>query len=359
MIDMLTIGQTARTSWLRARGHATGAALWSADHPFVALGLLYGMLAYLGSAVLIGVPGRAIIALMIVGPPAWWCFGRYAALTDAQTPRLSFFTWDDGPLRLSEDILSSKVVYCIGVKNEGMKIAGSVRVNIDSVEGYPRPTSEASLPIFRTPDDKADLQPGESDYFCVMRRMEGAGEDDARVVICCHGDVITPSFGIQELVDGRTMTLSVHSEGAPRTTRQIQISSKREADAAWSVHFRLLPNADKSPIRVLEQGPVARPPRVKEAAWDRVRAKLGQLGAVSVGGRGKEGLARETSEPTARPQQTIQHPVARDERIVPDVMQAVEGTSPDKGTKLDAIAKEESSAQSERIRRLLARQARA
>ena len=358
MIDMLTIGQSVRTSWLRARLHTSGAALWSADHPLVALGLLYGMLAYLGSAVLIGVPGRAIIALMIVGPAAWWCFGRYAALTDAQTSRLNFFTWDDGPLRLSEDILSSKVVYCIGVKNEGMKIAGSVRVNIDSVEGYPCQTSEASLPIFRTPDNKADLQPGESEYFCVMRRMDGGSEDDARVVICCHGDVITPSFGIQELVDRRTMTLSAHSEGAPRTTKQIQISSKREAGAAWSVHFRLLPNADKAAMRVVGQHSVARPPRVKEA-WDGVRAKLGQLGTVAVGARGTKGLARETSEPTARPQRTIQHPVAREERIVPDVVQAVNGASLDKGTKLDEVAKEESSPQSERIRRLLARQARA
>jgi len=358
MIDMLTIGQTVRTSWLRARLHGTGAALWSADHPFVALALLYGMLAYLGSAVLIGVPGRAILALVFVGPAAWWCFARYAALTDAQTSRLNFFTWDDGPLRLSEDILSPKVVYCIGVRNEGMMIAGSVRVNIDGVEGYPRPTSEASLPIFRTPDNKADLQPGESEYFCVMRRMDGGSEDDARVVICCHGDAITPSFGIQELVDGRTMTLSAHSEGAPRTSRQIRISSKREASAPWSLHFRLLPNADKAPMLAVEQRPAAPPPRVKEA-WNRVRAKLGQLGAVSIGGRGKKGFARETSEPAGRPQRTVQHPVARDERIVPDVVQAVEGASPDKRAKLDAIAKEEPSPQSERIRRLLARQARA
>jgi hypothetical protein len=354
MTNLLTIRQSVRTSWLMTHLHAARAALWSEHHPFVALGLLYGMLAFLGFAVLIGVPGQAIIALMIVGPAALWGFGRYGALTEPQTSKLNFFTWDDGPLRLSEDILSSKIVYCIGVKNEGTKLAGRVRVNIDSVEGYPRPTSEALLPIFRTPDNSADLQPGESEYFCVMRRMEGASEDDGRVVICCHSDLVTPRFGIQELVDSRTMTLSAHSEGAPRTTKQIQISSKREAGATWSLHFRLLPNADETPTRVVEQRPVARPPRVREA-WDRVKVKLSQLGDVSVRGRGKKGFACETSEP----QRTIQHAVTRGERIAYDVLQGVKGTSLHKGTQLDAIAKEELPAQSERIRRLLARQARA
>src|SRR4030095_5013522 len=193
-----------RTSWLMAHLHAVRAALWSEHHPFVAMGLLYGLLVYLGSAVLIGVPGQAIIALMIVGPAVLWGVARYDALTDRQTSKLNFFTWDSRPLCLSEDILSPKIVYCIGVKNEGPKIAGSVRVNIDSVEGYPRPISEASLPIFRAPDNNADLHPCESEHYCVMRRMDGASEDGGRVAICCHGDLATPNFGIQELLDSRT-----------------------------------------------------------------------------------------------------------------------------------------------------------
>jgi hypothetical protein len=357
MTDLLTIRQSVRTSWLMAHLHAVRATLWSEHHPFVALGLLYGALAYLGFAVLIGVPGQAILALMIVGPAAVWSFGRYGASTASQPSRLNFFTWDSGPLRLSEDILSSKIVYCIGVRNEGTKIAGSVRVNIDSVEGHPRPTSEASLPIFRTPDNSADLQPSESEYFCVMRMINGASEDDGRVVICCHHDLVAPSFGIQELVDSRTMTLSACSEGAPRTTKQIQISSKREA-ATWSLHFELLPNNGEAPTRVVERRPVARPLQVKEA-WDRVRSKLSQLGEASIRGHGKKGLSRETSERTGRPQRTTQHAVTQGERIGPDVLQAAKGTSLGKGTQLDAIAKEELSAQSERIRRLLARQARA
>jgi hypothetical protein len=249
--------------------------LWFADHPFVALGLLYGLLVYLGFAVLIGVPGRAIMALMIVGPAAWWCFCRYTALTDAQASKLSFFTWDNRPLRLSEDILSSKVVYCIGLRNEGAKAVGNVRVNIDLVEGHPRPTFAASLPIFRTPADNADLQPGESEYFCVMRTMDGPKEDDGTVVICCHSDLITPSFSLWEMVEGRAMTLSAYSDGAPQITKRIQISSKREAGATWSLHLKLLPDADKAPMPVVEQSPVARPPLEEAPAHsERVRRLL-------------------------------------------------------------------------------------
>jgi hypothetical protein len=356
MTDLLTIRQSVRTSWLMAHLHAVRAALWSEHHPLVAMGLLYGLLVYLGSAVLIGVPGQAIIALMIVGPAVLWGVARYDALTDRQTSKLNFFTWDSRPLCLSEDILSPKIVYCIGVKNEGPKIARSVRVNIDSVEGYPRPISDASLPIFRAPDNSADLQSGESEYYCVMRRMDGASEDGERAAICCHGDLATPIFGIQELLDSRTMTLSVYSEGVPRTTNQVQISSKREPGTAWSLHFRLLPNADEAPTRAVEQRPVARAPQVKEA-WDRVRATLSQLGDVSVWRRGGKVFARETSERTGRPQPTTQHELGQGERIAPDVLQAAKDISLEKRTQFEA--KEESSAQAERIRRLLARQARA
>lgn len=356
MIELLTIRQAMHTSWSTAHLHAARAALWSADHPFVSLVLLYGMLTYLGLAVLTGVPGRAIIALMIVGPAAWWCFGRYGAWMEPRRSKLSFFTWDNGPLRLSEDVSSSKIVYCVGVKNEGTKIAGSVRVNIDSVAGHAHPPAEASLPIFRTPDNSVSLQPGESEYFCVMRRMDGASPTDGEVAICCHNNLISPSFSIQELVDGRTITLSAHSEGAHRTTKKIQISSKREADATWSLHMNLLRDADEAPIQVLEQRPVvAGPPRVREA-WNRVRARLSQLGELSSGHRGMKRFARETSERTELLRGPTKHTATRSERIAPEV-QPVKGASLDQGTKFDAA--KDSPAQSERIRRLLARQARA
>jgi hypothetical protein len=357
MTDLLTIKQAMHTSWSTAQHHTARAALWSAHHPFVSVGLLYGMLTYLGFAVLIGVPGRAIIALMIVGPAAWWCFGRYGAWVEPRAAKLNFFTWDNGPLRLSEDICSSKVVYCVGVRNEGTKTAGSVRVNIDSVEGYAPPTSEASLPIFRSPDNSVSLQPGESEYFCVMRKMDGAGADDGSVAICCHDNPTKSSFSIQELADGRTITLSAHSEGARRATRQIQISSKREADATSSLDMRLLPAADEALVRAPEQRPVAAGPPQVRAAWNRVRAKLSQLGELSFAQRGKNGFARETSARTDLPHGPVEHAATQGERLAPEV-EAVVVTSPDKGTKFDAVA-EESPAQSERIRRLLARQARA
>jgi hypothetical protein len=357
MTDLLTIKQAMHTSWLTAQLHAGRTALWSAHHPFVSLGLLYGMLTYLSFAILIGVPGRAIIALMIVGPAAWWCFGRYAAWAEPQTSKLNFFTWDNGPLRLSEDIGSSKIVYCVGVKNEGTKIAGSVRVDIDSVAGYARPTSGASLPIFRSPENGVSLQPNESEYFCAMRRMDGASAHDGAVTICYHNNLITPSFGIQELVDGRTITLSAHSGGAHRTTKQIQISTNREADATWSLHMSLLRDADEAPMRALAQPPVAAGPRQVREAWNRVRAKLSQLSELSIGHRGKKAFARKTSERREPPHGPIQHTATRGECIAPEV-QAVKGTSHDKRAKFDAIA-EESPAQSERIRRMLARQARA
>jgi hypothetical protein len=321
------------------------------------LSLLYGVLTYLGFAVLIGIPGRAVMALVIVGPAAWWCCGRYGAWMAPRTSRLDFFTGDNGPLRLSEEICSSKIVYCVGVRNEGTKTAGSVRVNIDSVEGYAPPTSEASLPIFRSPDSSTSLQPGESEYFCVMRKMDGAGADDGNVAICCHGNPIKPSFGIQELVDGRTIALSVHSEGARGVTRKIQISTKRDADAAWSLDMRLLPDADEASVRALEQRPgAARPPQVREA-WNRVRAKLIQFRELSFGQRGEKRIARETPERTEAPHGPIEHTATQGERPAPEV-EAVAGPSPDNGAKFDAVA-EESPAQSDRIRRLVARQARA
>ena len=354
MTDLAAIRQAMHTSWLTARHHAVRAALWSSHHPFVSLGLLYGTLAYLSLAVLIGAPGRAIIALIIVGPAAWWCLDRYGAWLKPRTSTLSFFTGDNGPLRLSEDIGSSKIVYCVGIKNEGTKTAGSVRVNIDSVAGYAPPTSGASLPIFRSPDNSVSLQPNESEYFCVMRRVDGASPDDGTVAICCHDNLIAPSFGIQELADGRIIALSVHSDGARGVARQIRISSKREADATWSLDMSLLPAAEESSEPAAVQRPVAAGAR---EAWSRIRAPLIQLGELSFAQRSEKRIAREASEPTEPHVGPTEPTVAQDERIAPPV-EVVEGPSPDEGVKLGAVAGEPP-AQSERIRRLLARQARA
>jgi len=350
MIDMLTIERTLRTSWGTARRHASGAALWSTDHPYVALGLLYGVLAYLGSAVLIGVPGRALVALVVVGPAGWWCFGRYQVLMSAQTSRLSFFTGENGPLRLSEDLLSSKIVYCIGLRNDGKTALGSTRVTLDDVDGHPRPAIAASLPIFRGSDDKTDLQPGETEYFCVMRIAERADQDDGTAIICCHDNQEAPRFGLRELAEGRAITLSAWSEGAPRTTKRLQISAKREVGAVWSLDMALLPDtADASALD--EQARVVPPPAPA--------ADVPSMAVVEA-----EAEAEAEKIPIAHPplqdaivspmpvaeQTPDAHPLAPDAVAtpMPVVEQRPVATAP----------APEPTAQSERIRRLLARQGR-
>src|SRR5262245_21490767 len=105
MFDRPTIERFVRTSWCKARDHAAAAALWSADHTSLVLGLLYGLVAYFACAVLIGMPGRALVVLMVAGPAGWWCFGRYKTFASVQMSRLSFFAGENGPIRLSEDIL--------------------------------------------------------------------------------------------------------------------------------------------------------------------------------------------------------------------------------------------------------------
>jgi hypothetical protein len=315
------------------------------------------MLIYLGFAVLIGVPGRAIIALTIVGPAAWWCFDRYSAWMKPRTSKLSFFTWDNGPLRLSEDICSSKIVYCVGVRNEGTKVAGSVCVNIQSVEGCARPTSGASLPIFRSPDNSVSLQPDESEYFCVMRRIGGASVLDGKVALCCHNNLVTPSIGIQELVHGRIIALSAHSEGAHRITGKIQISSKRETDATWSLHMMLLPAADETSVQTLEQRRMAADPHQVREAWNWVGTKLSELGELCFGQRDKKGIACVASARRELPLGPSEDAATQGERIAPKV-QAVDGVSLNEEATFGGITKE-SPPQSERIRRLLARQARA
>lgn len=248
MFDRLTIEQFVRTSWCKARLHGAAAALWSAQHSSIVLGLLYGVVAYFACAVLIGVPGRALVALMVVGPTGWWCFGRYKVLASTQMSKLGFFTGDNGPLRLSEDILSSKVVYCIGLRNEGKKAVANVRVTIDAIDGQPQQTPAGSLPIFRSPADHAELQPGESEYFCLMRIVDGAGQDDGAVVLCCPDNQGAPRCGLRELQGGATIMLSACGEGAPRLTRRIRISSKREAETPWSLDLQLLPDAEEAPV---------------------------------------------------------------------------------------------------------------
>jgi hypothetical protein len=328
MFDRLTIEQFVRTSWCKARHHAAAAALWSADHTSLVLGLLYGLVAYFASAVLMGVPGRALVVLMVVAPTGWWCFGRYKVLASAQMSKIGFFTGENGPLRLSEDIQSAKAVYCIGVRNEGRKAVAGVRVTIDVIDGQPPQTPAASLPIFRNPADNTELQPGESEYFCVMRIVDGAGQDDGTVALCCRDNQAAPRCGLRELQEGATITLSACGEGAPRLTRRIRIASKRDAGAPWSLDLTLLPDAEEAPAPVLEQSHEARSP-----------APVAAAPPMPV-----------IEESAATP------PLAPDAAAtaIPAVEQGAVVPTPGQ----EPPAAEEPPAHSERVRRLLARQAR-
>lgn len=329
MFDRPTIEQIVRTSWCKARLHGAAATLWSAEHSSIVLGLLYGVVAYFACAVLIGVPGWALVVLLVVGPTGWWCFGRYRALTSAQMSKLGFFTGESGPLRLSEDILSSKVVYCIGLRNEGKKAVANVRLTVDVIDGQPQQTPVRSLPIFRSPADRAELQPGESEYFCLMRIVDGAGEDDGLVVLCCPDEQGALRCGLRELQGGATITLSACGEGAPRLTRRIRVSSKRAADAPWSLDLQLVPDAEEAPAPEPEQS--HQPPSPAPDAATPPALMVEEEAAVA--------LPR-----------------------VPDAdasaMPAVEQSSGAPPPAQEPPTTQEPAAHSERVRRLLARQAR-
>ena len=333
MIDRPTIEQFVRTSWCKARTHAAAAALWSSDHTSIVLGLLYGLVAYFGCAVLIGAPGRALVALIVVAPAGWWFFGRYKILASAQLSKLGFFTGENGPLRLSEDILSPRVVYCIGVRNEGKKAVGSLRVMLDVIEGQPPQTLVAPLPIFGSPADHAELQPGESEYFCVMRMVDGTEPDDEAVVLCCPDGQEALRCGLRELQDGATITLSACGERAPRLTRRIRISSKREAGAPWSLDLQLLPDAEEA------SAPAPAPAPAREQSHD-VPSPAPDAAAPSM--PVDEGVA-------AAP------PLVSDAAAtaMPAVEQAAAAPPP-----AGVPPAEEPPAHSERVRRMLARQAR-
>jgi hypothetical protein len=263
MTDLLTMKQAIQTSWSTARHHAARAAVWSAQHPFVSLSLLYGALTYLGFAVLIGIPGRAIMALVIVGPAAWWCCGRFGQWIVPPTSRLDFFTGDNGPLRLSEEICSSKTSIASG---SGMKDedGGSVRVNIDSVEGYAPPTSEASRRSSVSRQQR-QLATRRVRIFLRHARVDGA----AQTTECGH--LLPRQSDKAQLqhsgIGGRRDHGAIGAQR--RSARGYQANSdlnESRADAAWSLDARLLPDADETSVRALEQRPVAaRPPQVREA----------------------------------------------------------------------------------------------
>jgi hypothetical protein len=262
MIDLLSARQIACSAFAPRLDAARGSLNGERCLITAALMIVVGILAYLGVAAVVGVPVWAIVAFAVVASAAWWFLSRLAELTAERTPKLRFFTWENAPLRLTEDMTSAKVVYCVGLANEGTVTVRNVRVSIDAVEGYGHPTSPARLPIFRTAGDDADLHPGESEYFCVARIADPAGDDGGQASICCYNDLMKPAFPLEALAGGRTLALTAYGDGTPKTSSRIRISSRREA-AAWSLDLKLLPVAEEPPAPV-EAAPAAIRPRPEE-----------------------------------------------------------------------------------------------
>jgi hypothetical protein len=105
--------------------------------------------------------------------------------------------------------------------------------------------------------------------------LDGTKEDEGKVVICCHNNLITPTFSLWEMIEGRTMTLSAYGDGAPQITKRIQILSKRKVEGAWSLTLKLLPDADNDPMPVIPQSTAERPPVVEPPTHsERVRRLL-------------------------------------------------------------------------------------
>jgi hypothetical protein len=119
-----------------------------------------------------------------------------------------------------------------------LKTIRNVRVNLDVVEGHPRPIFPERLAIFRTTGDSVDLHPGEAEYFCLMRTIATPSKAEEKLKICCHNDLFSPIVPVQDFVDGRMIALSAYGDGAPRATRRIQVSAKHEA-AIWSFDLKL------------------------------------------------------------------------------------------------------------------------
>jgi hypothetical protein len=185
-------------------------------------------------------PIWAVIALCLAVSSSWWLWLRIVALNAAAKPKLSFFSGDSGTLRLSEDLICSKIVYCIGVRNDGLTTVRDVRVNVDLMEGVSVPTFPARLKVFGAEEDCVVLHPNESEYFCVMKIVESSGEHSQRARLCCHRDLMNGSIHPLELLKGRVLTVSASGERTPKVTNQLRVVSKYDR-SGWSLAMTLSP----------------------------------------------------------------------------------------------------------------------
>lgn len=144
-------------------------------------------------------------------------------------------------LRLSEDLACSKVVYCIGVRNEGLTTVRDVHVNVDLMEGVSAPTFPVRLKVFGGEEaGVVVLHPNESEYFCVMKIVQSPEEHGGRATLCCHRDLMGGSIHLLELLRGRVLTVSASGENTPKITNQLRVVSKYDRPD-WSLAMTLSP----------------------------------------------------------------------------------------------------------------------
>jgi hypothetical protein len=206
---------------------------------------------------------------------------RAAQLKAAVGPKLSFFVGDSGMLRLSEDLIGSKVVYCIGVRNDGLTTARDVHVSVDLMEGVSAPTFPARLRVFGGDEAGVVLHPNESEYFCVMKIAQSPDDHAGSVTLCCSRDLTGGSIRLLELLAGRVLTVSAAGTNTPKISRQLRIVSKY-GRSDWSLAMTLLPSGTVPviPSRHWKTSGVSQPVRTLVDSSTHRRRNQGSFDAV-------------------------------------------------------------------------------
>ena len=243
--------------WCRSRFCA---ASWPADSLDVVRAIAQSRRLAFGAIISLAAASVAVVAATAMAAPLWealalclavccsWCLWlRVTQLKAAAGPKLSFFTGDTGTLRFSEDLTCSKIVYCIGVRNDGLTTVRDVQVNVDRMEGEPAPTFPVRLKVFGGEENGVILQPNESEYFCVMKIVQSPEEHTGRATLCCRRDFTGGSIHLLELLKGRALTVSASGENTPKITSRLRVASKYDR-SEWSLAMTLSPAETTVPI---------------------------------------------------------------------------------------------------------------
>jgi hypothetical protein len=237
------------------RGSRSCATSWPADPLDIVRAMLQSRRLVFGVLVSLALASVAITAATAIAAPLWetlaLCLAvccswglwlRVTQLKAAAGPKLSFFTGDTGTLRLSEDLTCSKVVYCIGIRNEGSATVRDVHVNVDLMEDVPAPMFPARLRVFGREEDCVVLQPNESEYFCVMKIVESPEDHAGRASLCCDRDLMSGSIHLLELFKGKVLTVSAVGESIPKVTSRLRVVSRYDR-SGWSLAMTLSPGS--------------------------------------------------------------------------------------------------------------------